>query len=64
MLALNELENAKAEMEQEDAARLHRLRREVVRLEDRVEGDGWKKAPKNESAAPPPTPKDRSGKSW
>lgn len=60
MIAVNELDNARGDESKRDAEKLHRLRRQVSTLEDRVEGDGWKKDPIMAQAAP----KDSSGKSW
>lgn len=59
-IAVHELDNARVQEEQRDAERLHRLRRQVAQLEDRVEGDGWKKMP----SAPAEKKPDASGKNW
>ncbi len=64
MIAVNELDNARAAEEGADAAKLHRLRRQVSTLEDRVEGDGWKKIPSMQAAAPVAEKKDNSHKNW
>jgi len=45
MIAVNELENVRKELENKDSEKLHKLRRQVSKLEDKVEGDGWKKIP-------------------
>jgi hypothetical protein len=62
LIALNELDNQRAELAERDAAKLQRMRRQLSVLEDKVEG-GWSKptAPAEKKDAPP---KDRSGKNW
>lgn len=63
MVAVNEIDNAKLQLEGAAAEKLRRLRRQVSALEVEVEGDGWH-APKPPTNAKPPPPKDKSGKSW
>jgi hypothetical protein len=62
LIALNELDNQRAELAERDAAKLPRMRRQLSVLEDKVEGS-WSKptAPAEKKDAPP---KDRSGKNW
>lgn len=42
MIAVNELDNARAAAPVEDARKLQKLRSQVAKLEATVEGDGWK----------------------
>lgn len=63
MVAVNEIDNAKLQLEGAAAEKLRRLRRQVSALEVEVEGDGWH-APKPSASAKSPPPKDKSGKGW
>jgi superfamily II DNA/RNA helicase len=60
MIAVNELDNVKARMAEQDATRLKRLRNQVAQLETRVEGDGWN-APKKDDA---PVEKKKGKLDW
>ena len=66
MIAVNELENARAYEAVRDEEKLRRMRKQVSRLEEKVEGDGWKKIapPTLASSLPASTPKSKSGKDW
>jgi superfamily II DNA or RNA helicase len=65
MVAVNEIDNAKLQLEGAAAEKLRKLRRQVSALEAQVEGDGWKThAISTDTHAKTPQPKDKSGKSW
>ena len=65
MVAVNEIDNAKLQLEGAAAEKLRKLRRQVSALEVQVEGDGWKThASSADTHAKPPPPRDKSGKSW
>ena len=61
-IALNELESVRSAEGARDAEKLHRLRRQVSSLEEKVDGDGWKVTGK--AVHTKPVAKDRSGKDW
>ncbi len=48
IIAVNELENVKKRMEEQEHEKLHRYRKVVSKLETKLEGDGWT-APKPEN---------------
>jgi hypothetical protein len=63
-IAVHELDNAHQALAGADAAKLHRLRRQVTDLEGRVEGDGWRAREEPEIKAAPVKAKDKKGKDW
>jgi hypothetical protein len=65
LIALNELENVRAQRQRADAEKLKRMKRQVMQLEDRVTG-GWNKDYEElgTPASAPARAPDRSGKDW